>query len=83
MQAQLPPLVCMLAQHVANQRRSEHCVRFSQVQLASAVCDARFLTPSVLRLFTDDSPDEVVLPECSALDAPCFSEAMAQCASPR
>ena len=58
------------------------CARI-QVQLASAVCKARFLTPTVLRLFTEDTPDEVVLPECSALDAPCLSEAMAQCASPR
>ncbi|CAL5228114.1 g11190 [Coccomyxa viridis] len=54
-----------------------------KVQLASAVCKARFLTPTVLRLFTEDTPDEVVLPECSALEAPCLSEAMAQCASPR
>lgn len=41
------------------------------------------MTPAVLRLFTEDAPDEVVLPECSALDPPCLSEALAQCASPR
>ena len=54
-----------------------------QVQLATAVCKARFMTPAVLRLFTEDEPDEVVLPECSALDPPCLSEALAQCASSR
>ena len=54
-----------------------------QVQLATAVCSARLMTPTVLRLFTEDEPDEVVLPECSALDPPCLSEALAQCASPR
>ena len=41
------------------------------------------MTPAVLRLFTEDEPDEVVLPECSALDPPCLSEALAQCASSR
>ncbi|CAK0785667.1 hypothetical protein CVIRNUC_008878 [Coccomyxa viridis] len=54
-----------------------------KVQLATAVCSARLMTPTVLRLFTEDEPDEVVLPECSALDPPCLSEALAQCASPR
>ena len=58
-------------------------VRDVQVQLATAVCAARFMTPGVLRLFTEDEPDEVVLPECSALEPPCLSEALAQCATPR
>jgi len=73
---------------LASVRQAMYCYRFRclpsmQVQLASAVCKARFMTPAVLTLFSEDTPDEVVLPECSALDPPCLSEAMAQCASPR
>ncbi len=54
-----------------------------QVQLARAVADARRMTPEVLRLFTDDGPDEVVLPECSQLMPATLAEALVPCATPR
>ena len=71
---------CTLLYHAVSTFTCQHVL---QVQLATAVCNARFMTPAVLRLFTEDTPDEVVLPECSALDPPCLSEALVQCASPR
>ena len=54
-----------------------------QVQLARAVADARRMTPEVLRLFTEDGPDEVVLPECSQLAPAALAEALVPCATPR
>ncbi|EIE21398.1 RNI-like protein [Coccomyxa subellipsoidea C-169] len=54
-----------------------------KVQLARAVADARRMTPEVLRLFTDDGPDEVVLPECSQLMPATLAEALVPCATPR
>ena len=72
-----------MGRNIEISKASLTCGCHPQIQLASAVCKGRLLTPAVLRLFTEDEPDEVVLPECSALDAPCLSEAMAQCASPR
>lgn len=38
-----------------------------QTKLAAAVCEARKLSPEVLRLFTEGSPDEVDLPDCTQL----------------
>jgi hypothetical protein len=54
-----------------------------QVQLARAVANARRMTPSVVRLFTEDSPDELVLPECTQLEPATLAEAMSACANPR
>lgn len=41
------------------------------------------MTPEVLRLFTEDGPDEVVLPECSQLAPAALAEALVPCATPR
>lgn len=54
-----------------------------QIQLARAVSDARRMTPEALRLFTEDGPDEVVLPECSQLAPAALAEALVPCATPR
>ena len=41
-----------------------------QVQLAMVACARRKLTPDTVPLFTEHSPSEVVLLDCSALDKP-------------
>ena len=47
------------------------------------MANARRMTPEVQRLFTEDSPDEVVLPECSQLDPLTLADAMKACAGPK
>ena len=54
-----------------------------QVQLATAVASARRMTPEAALLFTEGTPDDVVLSECTQLDPAALSAALSMCASPR
>jgi DNA repair protein RAD7 len=54
-----------------------------QVKLALAVGEKRLMSPEVAKLFTEAGPSEVVLPDCTQLDAPLLAALLADCATPR
>uniref|UniRef100_A0A7S0WKY4 F-box/LRR-repeat protein 15-like leucin rich repeat domain-containing protein n=1 Tax=Chlamydomonas leiostraca TaxID=1034604 RepID=A0A7S0WKY4_9CHLO len=54
-----------------------------RARLASAVCEAKLMTPEVAMLFARDAPGEVVLPTCVLLDPPALTELVAECATPK
>ncbi|CAL8469688.1 g9229 [Coccomyxa elongata] len=75
--------LALLVEHIDDVETLYGLPTVIKVQLARAVADARRMTPEVLRLFTEDGPDEVVLPECSQLAPAALAEALVPCATPR
>ncbi|GIL72169.1 hypothetical protein Vretimale_462 [Volvox reticuliferus] len=54
-----------------------------KVRLATSVCRRRKMSPEVARLFTVGSPAEVLLPDCTQLDAVVMKELVQQVATDR
>ena len=54
-----------------------------QVKLALAVGAKRLMSADVAKLFTEAGPGEVVLPDCTQLDAPLLAALLTDCATPR
>lgn len=52
-----------------------------QGRIAAAVCSSRRLSPTVLRLFTEEGPAELCLPDCTQIDAPTMGELLLACAT--
>lgn len=52
-------------------------------RIAAAVCYRRKLSPSVIRIFTEESPSELSLPDCTQIDVNSMAEALLACASTR
>ena len=43
----------------------------------------RLMSPEVAKLFTEAGPGEVLLPDCTQLDAPLLAALLTDCATPR
>lgn len=54
-----------------------------KTKIAHEVCARRALTPDTFKLFTEHSPNEVCLPDCTQLDADVLSSGLLEAATPR
>ncbi len=54
-----------------------------QSRIAAAVCCRRRLSPAVLKLFTEEGPAELSLPDCTQIDAACMADMLLACATSR
>ncbi|GAB4823302.1 hypothetical protein N2152v2_010348 [Parachlorella kessleri] len=52
-------------------------------RIAAAVCCRRRLSPMVVKLFTEEGPSELVLPDCTQIQADCMQELLLACATTR
>ncbi|KAG2430452.1 hypothetical protein HXX76_009975 [Chlamydomonas incerta] len=54
-----------------------------KVRLAAHVCARRKMSPEAARLFATSAPTEVLVPDCTQLDAPAMADLLREVAGPR